>query len=292
MSLSWLRVFRVKEVVPGVSAILIAVLDTGKILDFPKLFLLITGFLAIFFSAFLVNELVDSYDVDKFNPERGKAITKHGVSRNFTLAAFILMSVLGVGILAGINLPWTGLAAFLILFFYSAPPLRLKSWPFLELAVVTLGCALLAYISYYLLVGQLFTWKEWLIILFFSAGFPAIQLVNEAADFWADKKANIKTTAVFLGEKKNLQLIEGLSLTCIVLGLAAILVTGHWWYFYLIAIIFFLFTAVRFGLTIANDRDRLHELLRTGEKFGVFASDLGTIIMLVIFAGYFALRIL
>lgn len=290
MNVNWLRVFRIKEVVPGVSAILIAALDTGKVLDPFRLILLISGFLLIFFSAFLINELVDSFDVDKHNPERGKAITKHGVPRNFTLIAFILTSLLGVGILVGINLAWVGILTFLILFVYSAPPLRLKSWPFLELAAVTIGCALLGYISYYLLIGQAFGWREILILLFFSAGFPAIQLVNEAADFWADKKANIKTTAVFLGERRNLELIEGLSFFCVVLGLTSIIVTGHWWYFYLIAIIFFLFTAARFGLTIANDRDRLHELMRTGEKFGVLASDLGTIIMLVIFLCFYVIK--
>lgn len=291
MNFSWLRVFRIREVLPGVSPILIAALDTQVFLPLQKLSLAALGFLGIYFSAFLINELVDSFDTDKFSPEREKGITKHGVSRRLTLAAFIVCAVTGILLLTWSGLAWVGLVGFLILFIYSAPPLRLKSWPFVELAAVTFGCALLPYIAYYLLTNSPFTWREALILLFFATGFPAIQLVNEGADFLADKQAKITTTVVFLGEKKNLILIQILSFICIITGLLATIVTGHWWYLYIIAIIFFLFTAARWGLKIRADRGRLHELLRTGEKFGVFVSDLGTIIVLIIFAVFYGIKL-
>ena len=68
-----------------------------------------------------------------------------------------------------------------------------------------------------------------------------------------------------------------------IVGLVTMFLTGHWWYLYIVTMIFFLFTAARFGLTIYHNRARLHELLRTGEKFGVLASDAGTVIILVIY---------
>jgi len=287
---NWLRVFRVKEVFPGISAIFIAALDTGIIVSFPKLLSMTIGFMSIFFSAFLINELVDANDTDKFNPEREKGITRYGVSQAFTTLAFIITSLVGLLVLHFINLAWAGVIAFLILFAYSAPFIRVKTIPFVELIFVTVGCALLPYLSYYFLAGVPITWLTILIISFFGLGFPAIQLVNEGADFAADKKAGLTTTAVFLGEKRNLVLIQFLSLFSVFLGLCALALTLHWWYLYILAIVFFLFTAAQFGLTIHKDTRRLHELLRTGEKFGVFVSDLGTVIVLIIFIFYLCLK--
>lgn len=286
MNFNWLKVFRVKEVLPGICPILIASLDTQKILPINILIPLVIGFISIYFSAFLINELVDSFDTDKYNSEREKGITKHGISTKFTLAAFFVTSILGIGIMYLLNLTWIGLVGFLILFGYSAPKIRLKSRPFLELFVVTVGFVFLSYLSYYFLVGQLITWKEIIVLLFFISGFTSIQLINEGADYWADKQAGISTTAVFLGEKNNLILVSILSITSTILGILAVILTGHWWYLYIVFSVFFLFTAVQFGLTIYRDQDRLHELLRTGEKFGVFISDLGTGILLLIWTGW------
>lgn len=277
-----LKVFRIREVLPGVSTIFIAALDTGKFIAVPQLLLMIVGFLGVYFSAFLINELVDSYDID-LHGDRDKGITRHGVSRKFTLGAFLATAAAGISILSFLGLAWAGLAGFLILFAYSAPIIRLKSRPFVELAVVTLGCALLPYIAYYNFLGLAFTWREILVMIFFSLGFPAIQLVNEGADIDADRQAGIKTTAVILGERNTLILIEILSLTSAIVGLITMFLTGHWWYLYIVTMIFFLFTAAQFGLTIYRNRARLHELLRTGEKFGVLASDLGTAIVLLIY---------
>lgn len=292
MNRSWLKVFRPKEVFPGLASIILAALDTGIIIDPRRLLLLSFGFLGIFFSAFLINELVDSYDIDPLNPEREKGITKHGVSRNFTLVSFVITSVVGLYLLYLINLTWVALIGYLILFTYSAPVIRVKARPFIELVFVTVGCALLPYVAYYMLSGAPFTWKVWLTIFFFSTGFPAIQLVNEGADYRVDKKVGLSTTAVFLGERNNLILIAALALTSAVAGAATILVTGHWWYVYIVAIIFFLFTAAQYGLSLIRQPDRLHELLRTGERFGVFASDLGTWISLAIFLVYSSMNFL
>lgn len=292
MNKNWLRVFRPKEVFPGAATIILAALDTKIIIEPQKLLLMVFGFLGIFFSAFLINELVDSYDTDKLNPEREKGITKHGISRKFMVIAFLATSLSGVFLLHLINLTWVALIGFTILFTYSAPVVRIKAKPFLELAFVTIGCALLPYLSYYILAGAPITWTVWLTLLFFATGFPAIQLVNEGADYLADKKAGIFTTAVFLGERNNLILMATLSVIGAISGLATIIVTGHWWYLYIVAVIFFLFTAARYGLSIVRQPERLHELLRTGERFGVFASDLGTIIVLILFAAFYGIKLL
>lgn len=282
-SFNWLKVFRIKEVIVGASPFLIASLDTQIILEPAKFLLLVTGFLSIFFSSFLINELIDSEDTDKFNPEREKGITRHGVSKKFTFWAFVITSILGIILLNFLNLGLIGVFGFLLLTAYSVPPIRLKARPFLDLIAVTIGFALLPYLSYLYLVGAA---PNVFVLLFFTAGFMAIDLVAEGADFDADKQANILTTAVFLGEKRNLIFIEILTFLGTILGILAIIITGYWWYMYIIFIIIFLFTAVKFGLTICDDKERLHELLRTGEKFGIFVSNLGLGILLLIWIGW------
>jgi 4-hydroxybenzoate polyprenyltransferase len=280
---NWLKVFRLREIFVGVSPIIIASLDFHKFLDPVRFLILVGGFYAIFISSFLINELVDSFDTDQFNPEREKGITKHGVSRQFTLVAFVSWSIVGILLLSLLGLVWIALTGFLLLFLYSVPPVRIKARPFFDLVAVTLGFVIFPYLSFSILVAQNPSIPVGLILAFFASGFMAIDLVAEGADFDADKKAGLQTTAVFLGEKKNLQAIQFLSLISTILGAVAIIITGHWWYLYLIAMTFFLFTASRFGLSIVGQKERLHELLRTGERFGIFVSGLGTVIAIIIF---------
>jgi 4-hydroxybenzoate polyprenyltransferase len=282
MNLNWLKVFRLKEILPGAAPFFLAVLDTNVWPNWGQFLILVGGFYLLFISSFLINEYVDSFDTDKFNAERGKAITKHAVSRKFTLAAFFTASFFSTLLLFLLGQLWVALIGLTLLTLYSAKPVRLKARPFLDLAAVTIGFVLLPYLSYHLLVGQNITGITALTLAFFSLGFVAIDLVAEGADFWADKRASLKTTAVLLGEYKNLLAIQFLSLTSAFLGILTIILTGHWWYFYVVAAVFFLFTAAQFGLTIYKDKDRLHELLRTGERFGVFISDIGTGILFLI----------
>lgn len=280
---NWLKVFRIKEVLVGISPFLLASLDTQIILEPVKFLLLVTGFLNIFFSSFLINELVDSEDTDKFNPEREKGITRHGVSKKFTFWAFVVTSILGIVLLNFLNLGIIGIVGFLLLTVYSVPPIRLKAQPFLDLIAVTTGFAILPYLSYLYLAG---TTPNVFILLFFTTGFMAIDLVAEGADFDADRQAKINTTAVFLGEKKNLIFIKFLSLACMISGIITVFLTGYWWYLYMVAVVFFLFTAAQWGLKISHQRERLHELLRTGEKFGIFVSNLGLGILLLIWLAW------
>lgn len=287
MNKNWLRVFRAREVAPGITPILIASLDTSLRLDLPKILFLTIGFLCIFFSSFLINELVDSYDTDKFNPERDKAITNHGVPRNFTIFAFVITSILGIIILTFLNLFWAAIGGFLLLVAYSLPPIRIKSRPILDLVAVTIGFVVLPYISYFFVSSQPITWHEPLVLLFFTCGFFAIDLVAEGADLIADKKAGLLTTAVMLGERNNLLVISFLALSSVIFGVLAIILTGHWWYFYIVVMMFFLFTAAQFGLEIIQHKKRVHELLRTGEKFGIFAAGIGTIIVIITVLVYY-----
>lgn len=279
---NWLRVFRLREILPGGAPLLLAVLDTGIRPDLPRFLVLVAGFYAIFISSFLINELVDSFDTDRVNVEREKGITRHNVPRGFVFGAFVSSSFFGILLLTLLGQFWIALTGFLLLFSYSVPLLRLKARPFLDLAAVAVGFVVLPYLSYYLLTSQTFAWSTVGILLFFALGFMGIDLVAEGADYSADKKAGLTTTAVFLGEKYNLVAIQFLSLASTLLGLLVVIFTGHWWYLYILALTFFLFTAARFGLSIVGQKERLHELLRTGERFGIFVSDLGTVILLII----------
>lgn len=275
MPASYWKLFRLKEILPGGAPILLACLDTGIWLTWQQFLLLTVGFYLLFLSSFLINEYADSFDTDQFNPERDKALTKHGVSRQFALAAFVLTSLASTLTFILLNQFWIAVAGLFLLTFYSVKPIRLKARPFLDLVAVTLGFVILPYLSYYFLINQNITIITVASLLFFSLGFMAIDLVAEGADYAADKKAGLLTTAVFLGEKRNLLAIRYLSLTSAILGAGLIIATSRWWYLYPTAAIFFLLTAANWGLTIHQNPHRLHELLRTGERFGIFISNLG-----------------
>lgn len=271
-----LRVFRLNEVVPGISVFFLAALDSGNLnpLTIAKLSV---AFLAIFFSGFLINEYADSFDTDLHNPERQKGITNHGVSRQLVLWYFFATSAIGLMLGLIFNIFPYVTSVFVLLVCYSLPPVRLKAQPILDLITVTLAFVIIPYLTY---PGA----SSILTLAFFSTGFWAIDLVAEGADAPADQKAGLLTTAVWLGPQKNILSIKYLAILSTILGLLTIVTTSHWWYFYLVVATFFLATAAQFGQSIVNQPDRLHELLRTGEHFGIFLAKIGSLLMIIILA--------
>ena len=108
----------------------------------------------------------------------------------------------------------------LISYFYSARPVRLKSWPFVDLVSHSLmlgGLLILtAYSAYLTSVG-----KAWYIIA--AAIFFSIygQIYNQLRDLDADKKSKLKNTTIFLGKEKS----RYLSYLSLFLGISCLLIS-------------------------------------------------------------------
>lgn len=168
-----------------------------------------------------VNDYFDK-DTDKFNQKKGLQEFKlNTLDTKFVLNLILINFALSVIFLIFIS-PFVLKIIFVLFiflsFFYSAPPLRFKSKPFVDSlsnilyflpGIIGYTQISAAFPPIYLLVGFL-CWTT------------AMHLFSATPDIKPDKKAGLNTTAIFLGVKKSL-----------------ILCTLLWLIFFLIMISFF-----------------------------------------------------
>lgn len=150
-----------------------------------------------------VNDLFDQ-ETDKNNPKKSSREKKLKKTEEHHVKLYILASVfLSFPLLSSNKIAASLTIIFLLLaFFYSASPVRLKARPFLDSASNILY-VFPALIGYAQLNAQIFSLK----ILFFASCWTfAMHLFSAIPDIAFDKKANINTTAVFLGKRRSLML--------------------------------------------------------------------------------------
>lgn len=149
-----------------------------------------------------VNDYFD-YDTDRLNPKKrdkeqlvGQKLRKQLViwlfacTLLFVVYAFTL-SVSSIVLLA---------IFFLLSLFYSAPPLRFKSKPFID-SISNVLYFMPGLIIYNELSGML---PSWLLIIGFACWTAAMHLYSAIPDIKFDKKAGLKTTAIVLGKNGSL----------------------------------------------------------------------------------------
>jgi len=103
------------------------------------------------------------------------------------------------------------LIAGLIGFFYSAPPLRMKSRPFLDLISHGLFAGVLIFLFPFLVFGSRLTTFHYLVT--FSIFYLSVMLEtrNHLEDYRSDFQAGLQTTVCFLGYKKSENLLKYLA---------------------------------------------------------------------------------
>ncbi|MEM1519153.1 MAG: prenyltransferase [Pyrobaculum sp.] len=158
----------------------------------------------IFANVFLygVNDVFD-LDTDVHNPKK-RGPERHAVGVRKSLAVWAAASA---ALAAPLFIDTTSAAyvlAFLALsFIYSAPPIRLKSRPFLDsysnwLYIVPAG------LGYYLASGHHMPLWAWAAGVFWTAGMHALSAVP---DIEADKAAGVKTVATALGRRGTMAFV-------------------------------------------------------------------------------------
>lgn len=155
------------------------------------------------FFLYAINDYYD-FDTDAFNPKKGThevRLKNKQQSKKFLIFAII------ISFLYFIFLPnhFTKIIFLLFMvlsYIYSAKPIRLKAKPFVDSAS-NLLYFLPGVISYNIATNQLIPWFLW--VAFFCWTF-SMHLFSAVPDISADKKANLLTTAIFLGYKKSLLL--------------------------------------------------------------------------------------
>lgn len=151
----------------------------------------------------------DKFDKTKKNPIVSKEISfRRALTLSFLLAGFglILSGIYGLEVFL---LCLTGV---LLTFFYSCPPLRLKSRPLFDL--ISHGF----FAGVFILFFPLLFFKTQLNLFYYLIAFPAfyfsviLELRNEYEDYEIDKKAGLKTTAHILGYQKTERVLRYLAI--------------------------------------------------------------------------------
>jgi 4-hydroxybenzoate polyprenyltransferase len=104
------------------------------------------------------------------------------------------------------------LIAELIGFFYSAPPLRMKSKPFLDLISHGLFAGALLFIFPFLFFGQKLNTFHYLIALSIFYLSAMLETRNHLEDYQSDFRAGLKTSVCFLGYKNSEKLLRYLGI--------------------------------------------------------------------------------
>ncbi len=198
-----------------------------------------------------INDIFD-FETDKLNEKKTEYETFVGVDRHRTLAFWILLFNLPFLIAALFLVPatWLDLAGFLFFsIFYSAPPIRAKTKPFLDSAFNVL------YIFPGIFSYQLVSGDFPPLAPVFAAGLwtAAMHAYSAIPDIQADRQANLSTIATFLGPYATLAL-------CGCLYLAAAVISGEYLGFVSISL-----GAIYLILVIASIRS-----VKTGKLFKLY----------------------
>lgn len=164
-----------------------------------------------------VNDYFDS-DTDQFNEKKKshEVLLKASQKRILRLALLLNIAIsIAVYILLPNTISQTLFVIFILLsIFYSTPPLRFKSHPFIDSFsnILYIFPALIAY-SFFSNIYSI------PVILAMSFWAIAMHLYSAIPDIKSDTKANLKTTAVVLGEKNSLILCAVLYMLAVLCGL-------------------------------------------------------------------------
>ncbi len=172
-------------------------------------FVLIFLFLGLGFS---INEYFDTEE-DKYNKEKTNVLINKQISYKKSLFFSVLLGVLGLCLSAifGLKVFLFCLTGLLLGFFYSAPPLRFKSRPFLDLISHGFFAGLFLFFLPFLIFNYQITIFHWFIgfsIFYLSI---TLELRNHLEDYDSDKLAGINTTVCFLGYNKSEKLLASLA---------------------------------------------------------------------------------
>lgn len=156
------------------------------------------------FSAFIVNEMTDEHDTDRYSWNPVHVLYKEKWNQTIVWSLFVIFSVAGLVISQLVGLLWWGVVAWIIGVLYSAKPIRFKGCVFFDVLaqlaiwwVIPFLAPVWAKGNY--ADGVVFTAIMALVIWF---GFYPYQI----ADLAADRKVGLRNTHVVLGWRRSLWL--------------------------------------------------------------------------------------
>ena len=194
--------------------------------------------------AFSINDCFDVKE-DKLDKTKTNPIVSQKLALKKGLAFSLFLVALGL--VLSMTFGWKVFLLFLIMsslaFSYSAPPLRLKGRPILDILSHGLfGGALLFLLPIMIFESQL-TLSHYLVafsLFYFSI---TLELRNHIEDYETDNQAGVRTTVCYLGKESSEQLLKRLALIYPLTLLPLFLIDYRPGYFFwfLISTLFFLF---------------------------------------------------
>ncbi len=125
---------------------------------------------------------------------------------------------------------------------YSVPPLRLKAKPLID-SLSNILYALPGLMAYILISNTWPSWPTWLALFSWTT---AMHLFSAVYDIEADKRAGLKTSAIFFGAKKSLWICFGLWLLFAIIAV-------NYKFAWPLNILFFIYPLIPFHLLIKNE---------------------------------------
>lgn len=153
-----------------------------------------------------INDLYD-HDTDKFNIKKlGRenilSLSKLKIIKKLAVVSIIFSTIMFF-IQPTFPAKLTFLTFLLLSYFYSTPPVRFKARPYFDF-LSNILYLMPGLVGYFQNNNNLFDFKY---LVAAASWIFAMHLFSAIPDISADKKANLKTTATVLGEKKSLYLV-------------------------------------------------------------------------------------
>ncbi len=168
----------------------------------------------LFFLAFgfSINDCFDTKE-DALDSEKRKLVISREISFQKGLFFSIVLVILGLFLTIRFGLiPFLlALGNVLLALFYSAPPLRFKSRPFLDLFSHGLFAGALIFLFPVLIFNKNLELFHYLIAFSIFWVSVSMELRNHLEDYEFDKKAGLKTTVCFLGLEKAEKLLRSMT---------------------------------------------------------------------------------
>ena len=184
--------------------------------------LLVFSITAGYWLAFALNDYFDS-DVDRLDPvkKHRNFFTQNGISSTFALIGFLVAAVIiAPGML---QFGWNGFivsaVCVAVMWAYSAPPIRLKSRPGIDLPVHALFVETFPYLLVMFLLGLVWTTLDFVILGLGVMASLTAQLEQQIRDVEVDRASGETTFTLSIGVDRALILLKLLSVLMVAYGL-------------------------------------------------------------------------
>ncbi len=189
------------------------VISKGFLFTFKEIIIFYAIILLLLSFAFSVNDCFDTKE-DELDKDKKNPIVLKNISFRNGLFFSILLAVSGLALSAvfGIKVFLFCLITVLMIYFYSSPPLRMKSKPWIDLLSHGLFAGAFPFFIPVLIFSKEITQFYYLIafsVFYFSV---ILELRNHIEDYETDKAAGLNTTVVLLGREKSEKLLKYLAI--------------------------------------------------------------------------------